>query len=128
MTQKSPPKPAAPLSRGRSLSRSVVPTPIAYEGLPAGPADFGAAGLQATILDSQRHGQPYREFKCRRISQNVSPASVTSPFVALAMPTHGGFRRARQWAVTQAFADCESKNRDEVRDRRFALPRQQLFG
>jgi len=51
---------------------------------------------------------------CRRISQNFSLAGVTSPFEA----------RAKE----QAFARHESKNRDEVRDQRFAPPRQQLFG
>ncbi len=37
-------------------------TPISYEGLPPVAADFDAAALRAAILDSQPHGQRYREF------------------------------------------------------------------
>jgi hypothetical protein len=43
----------------------VVTTPITYEGLPPVAAEFDAAGLRAAILDSQRHGQHYRDFTRR---------------------------------------------------------------
>ena len=35
---------------------------------------------------------------CRRISQNFSPAGVTSPFVARAMPTRSSDKRLRKYA------------------------------
>ena len=49
----------------------VVMTPISYEGLPAVAADFDLAGLRAAILDSQRHGQPYRDFTRRAMNAGV---------------------------------------------------------
>lgn len=51
-----------------SAGGEVVTTPIPYEGLPSVAADFDAAGLRAAILDSQRHGQHYRDFT-RRVMQ-----------------------------------------------------------
>jgi uncharacterized protein YbcV (DUF1398 family) len=51
-----------------SATGEVVTTPIPYEGLPPVAADFDAAGLRGAILDSQRHGQHYRDF-CRRAMQ-----------------------------------------------------------
>jgi uncharacterized protein YbcV (DUF1398 family) len=49
----------------------VVTTPIAYEGLPPVAADFDAPGLRAAILDSQRHGQHYRDFTRRAMEAGV---------------------------------------------------------
>ncbi len=46
-------------------------TSISYEGLPPVAADFNAAGLRAAILDSQRHGQPSRDFTRRVMEAGV---------------------------------------------------------
>ena len=43
----------------------MMATSINYEGLPPVAPEFDAAALRANILDSQRHGQPYREFTRR---------------------------------------------------------------
>ena len=48
-----------------------VVTPIGYEGLPAVAGEFDAAKLRATILDSQRHGQKYRDFTRRAMEAGV---------------------------------------------------------
>jgi uncharacterized protein YbcV (DUF1398 family) len=45
-----------------------VTTPIPFEGLPAVAADFDLAALKADILDSQRHGQKYRDFTYRAMT------------------------------------------------------------
>jgi hypothetical protein len=54
-----------------------VVTPITYEGLPPVAAEFSADSLCAAIVDSQRHGQHYRDFTrramrtgCRAISHS----------------------------------------------------------
>src|SRR5215831_11215301 len=49
----------------------VIVTPINYEGLPPVADNFDAAALRANILDSQHHGQPYREFTRRALSAGV---------------------------------------------------------
>lgn len=49
----------------------VVTAPISYEGLPAVAAGFDATGLRAAILDSQRHGQHYRDFTRRAMEAGV---------------------------------------------------------
>ena len=54
-----------------SAAGDVVTTPISYEGLPPVAADFDVAELRAAILDSQRHGQPYREFTQRVMAAGV---------------------------------------------------------
>lgn len=54
-----------------SATGEVVTTPIPYEGLPGVAAEFDAAGLRAAILDSQRHGQHYREFTRRAMEAGV---------------------------------------------------------
>jgi uncharacterized protein YbcV (DUF1398 family) len=54
-----------------SAAGDVVTTPISYEGLPRIAADFNAAGLRAAILDSQRHGQHYRDFTRRAMEAGV---------------------------------------------------------
>src|ERR1039458_933320 len=48
-----------------SADGEMMATSINYEGLPAVAPEFDAAALRANILDSQRHGQPYREFTRR---------------------------------------------------------------
>lgn len=54
-----------------SASGDVVTTPINYEGLPPVAVDFDAAGLREAILDSQRHGQHYRDFTRRAMQAGV---------------------------------------------------------
>jgi uncharacterized protein YbcV (DUF1398 family) len=49
----------------------VVTTPVSYEGLPAVAASFDAAELRAAILDSQLHGQRYRDFTRRVMGAGV---------------------------------------------------------
>jgi uncharacterized protein YbcV (DUF1398 family) len=49
----------------------VVTTPIPYEGLPPVAADFDTSGLRAAILDSQCHGQHYRDFTRRAMTAGV---------------------------------------------------------
>jgi uncharacterized protein YbcV (DUF1398 family) len=48
-----------------------VVTPINYEGLPPVAAELDVAALRAAILDSQRNGQPYREFTRRAMAAGV---------------------------------------------------------
>jgi uncharacterized protein YbcV (DUF1398 family) len=50
---------------------SVVVAPLSYEHLPAVAADFDAPALRAAILDSQLHGQPFRQFSQRAIDAGV---------------------------------------------------------
>lgn len=45
--------------------------PIPYEGLPLVAPDFDAAEVRAAILDSQRHGQLYRDFTRRVMKAGV---------------------------------------------------------
>ena len=54
-----------------SAAGAVVTTSINYEGLPLVAAEFDAAGLRAAILDSQRHGQHYRDFTRRAMQAGV---------------------------------------------------------
>lgn len=54
-----------------SSTGDMVTTPITYERLPAVSSDFDLAGLQAAILDSQRHGQTYRDFTERAMKAGV---------------------------------------------------------
>ena len=48
-----------------------VVTPITYEGLPPVAAEFSADSLRAAIVDSQRHGQHYRDFTRRAMEAGV---------------------------------------------------------
>lgn len=50
---------------------STATTAITYEGLPAVAPDFAADQLRAAILDSQRHGQKYRDFTRRAMEAGV---------------------------------------------------------
>lgn len=46
-------------------------TPITYEDMPPVAAELDVATLRAAILDSQRHGQKYREFSRRAMAAGV---------------------------------------------------------
>jgi uncharacterized protein YbcV (DUF1398 family) len=50
---------------------AVVATPIDYEGLPDVAPEFDSDALKAAILDSQRHGQLYRDFTRRVMAAGV---------------------------------------------------------
>jgi uncharacterized protein YbcV (DUF1398 family) len=50
---------------------SVATTPLNFEGLPPVAAVFDAAALKAALLDSQRNGQPYRDFSRRAMQAGV---------------------------------------------------------
>jgi len=49
----------------------MVVTPIDYEGLPPVAAEFSVEALKADIRDSQRNGQPYRDFTRRAMEAGV---------------------------------------------------------
>lgn len=49
----------------------VVVTAIPYENLPPVSADFDAEALRAAILDSQQHGQKFRDFTRRAMAAGV---------------------------------------------------------
>ncbi|HEY5298953.1 MAG TPA: DUF1398 family protein [Verrucomicrobiae bacterium] len=53
-----------------SAGETVV-TPIPYEELPTVAPDFNVEKLRAAILDSQRHGQKYRDFTRRAMEAGV---------------------------------------------------------
>ena len=48
-----------------------VVTPILYEALPPVAPEFSVEALRANILDSQRHGQNYRDFTRRAMEAGV---------------------------------------------------------
>lgn len=48
-----------------SAAGAAVTAPLAFEGLPPVAADFDATALKAAIVDSQQHGQKFRQF-CER--------------------------------------------------------------
>jgi len=54
-----------------SADGEMVATAINYEDLPPVAPEFDAAALRANILDSQRHGQPYRDFTRRAMTAGV---------------------------------------------------------
>jgi uncharacterized protein YbcV (DUF1398 family) len=49
----------------------VVVTSIKYEDMPPVAANFSVEGVRADILDSQRHGQKYRDFTRRAMEAGV---------------------------------------------------------
>ncbi|HQR08393.1 MAG TPA: DUF1398 family protein [Gemmatales bacterium] len=49
----------------------VVITPITFEGLPPVAAEFNSNELRAAILDSQQHGQKFRDFTRRAMAAGV---------------------------------------------------------
>jgi uncharacterized protein YbcV (DUF1398 family) len=54
-----------------SADGDMVVTPINYEGLPPVAVDFSVENVRADILDSQRNGQPYRDFTRRAMEAGV---------------------------------------------------------
>jgi uncharacterized protein YbcV (DUF1398 family) len=54
-----------------SADGGMVVTSITYEGLPPVALDFDVAALRANILDSQQHGQKYRDFTRRAMTAGV---------------------------------------------------------
>jgi uncharacterized protein YbcV (DUF1398 family) len=46
-------------------------TPLTFEGLPPVAEHFDAPALKAALLDSQRHGQHYRDFSRRALAAGV---------------------------------------------------------
>ncbi|MGZ8939810.1 MAG: DUF1398 domain-containing protein [Limisphaerales bacterium] len=54
-----------------SATGDLVTTPIPYEGLSPVATEFDATRLRAAILDSQRHGQHYRDFTRRAMEAGV---------------------------------------------------------
>jgi uncharacterized protein YbcV (DUF1398 family) len=48
-----------------------VVTSINFEGMPPVAQDFSLEGIRADILDSQRNGQPYRDFTRRAMEAGV---------------------------------------------------------
>ena len=54
-----------------SANGSVVVAPLAFENLPDAASDFNVVELRAAILDSQQHGQKYREFCVRALMAGV---------------------------------------------------------
>jgi uncharacterized protein YbcV (DUF1398 family) len=52
-------------------SGAAVIAPIIIEGLPSTAEDFDVAALKAAILDSQQHGQKFRDFCGRAIQAGV---------------------------------------------------------
>lgn len=54
-----------------SAEGDIVVTPIPWENLPPVAADFNAQELRAAILDSQLHGQKYRDFSTRVMRAGV---------------------------------------------------------
>lgn len=54
-----------------SADGDVVVVPINYEGLPPVAVQFSLEDLRATILDSQRDGQAYRDFSRRAMEAGV---------------------------------------------------------
>ncbi len=52
-------------------SGDVVVSPITYEDMPPVAPEFSVEVLRANIVDSQRHGQKYREFTRRAMAGGV---------------------------------------------------------
>ena len=50
---------------------AAVHAPLTFEDLPAIAEDFSPKALQAAILDSQQHGQTFREFSRRAVAAGV---------------------------------------------------------
>jgi uncharacterized protein YbcV (DUF1398 family) len=54
-----------------SASGEIIKVAISYEGLPPVASDFNNEALCAAILDSQLHGQHYRDFSKRAMAAGV---------------------------------------------------------
>ncbi|MCC7375127.1 MAG: DUF1398 family protein [Verrucomicrobiales bacterium] len=58
-------------TRYYSGNGDMVTTASPFEGLPPVAAEFDVAGLRAAIVDSQRHGQHFRDFTRRAMEAGV---------------------------------------------------------
>lgn len=54
-----------------SAAGSVVVAPLSFEALPAVAANFDSTALKAAIVDSQQHGQHFRQFSQRAMQAGV---------------------------------------------------------
>lgn len=54
-----------------SSAGRVVVAPLIFENLPLVAADFDGPALRSAILDSQRHGQAFRQFSHRAMQAGV---------------------------------------------------------
>ena len=54
-----------------SAEGDMVVTTINFEGMPPVAVEFSAEKLRANILDSQQHGQKYRDFSRRAMADGV---------------------------------------------------------
>jgi uncharacterized protein YbcV (DUF1398 family) len=54
-----------------SAAGGIVASPLTLEDLPPVAVDFDIAELRAAILDSQQHGQKYRQFCIRAMQSGV---------------------------------------------------------
>lgn len=54
-----------------SAAGSIVRAPLLIEGLPSIASNLDAAALKAAILDSQKHGQTFRQFCERAVRAGV---------------------------------------------------------
>jgi uncharacterized protein YbcV (DUF1398 family) len=54
-----------------SAEGGTMTVPIAFDALPPVAPELDVAALRANILDSQRHGQPFREFTRRAMAGGV---------------------------------------------------------
>ena len=55
-----------------SAEGSVVITPLNFEAMPTVARDFDFSALKAAILDSQQHGQKFRDFCHRAVEAGVA--------------------------------------------------------
>ena len=54
-----------------SAEGAVVQAPLSFEDLPAIAEDFDKASLRAALVDSQQHGQKFRDFSKRAVTAGV---------------------------------------------------------
>jgi uncharacterized protein YbcV (DUF1398 family) len=54
-----------------SAEGATVHAPLSFEDLPAIAEDFDKCSLQAAIVDSQQHGQKFRDFSKRAVAAGV---------------------------------------------------------
>lgn len=52
-------------------SGSIAVAPLSFEGLPSVSSGFDATALKAAILDSQQHGQKFRQFCDRAVRAGI---------------------------------------------------------
>ncbi|HEX3856505.1 MAG TPA: DUF1398 domain-containing protein [Verrucomicrobiae bacterium] len=81
-----------------SAEGRTVTVPIAFDALPPVAPELDVAALRANILDSQRNGQPFREFTRRAMAGGVQGyiaflrGKRVTYWVATASSTWNGFR------------------------------------